>query len=759
MSQLQADQWQPTACVLCENNCGIEVLLDDSGRHIRKVRGDARHPGSQGYLCQKASQVDHYQNGVDRITRPLRRRADGSFEQIDYATAIREVAARLAAVRDRHGGDKIFYYGGGGQGNHLPAAYGLSTLAALGGRYRSNALAQEKTGEGWVAAAMFGAYARTGDFEHCEVAVFIGKNPWHSHGVQRARVVLREIAKDPARTLVVFDPRVSETAEIADIHVRLRPGTDAWALAALLAIILEENRAHEDWLAAHVDNFDTLRPLFARVAIARYCEWCGVPETQLRQLARRLTDAGSVAWYEDLGVQMNRHSTLVSYLHRLCWLVTGSFGKRGSQFIPNTLRPLMASNASLSARSPVAAAPLLGGMVPCNVIADEILCDHPDRYRAMLIETANPVHSLAESAKFAAAMRELECSVVIDVAMTETARHADYVLPAATQYEKAEATFFNFEFPHNYFHLRKPVMAPPPDSEVLIEAELHARLVEALGEMPEEVTGLRKTLEQQGRDAFAAAFEQAARKNPAIRRLAPVVLHRALGPSLPPAYAGAAALWAVTRFVAAREPDAVRRAGIEAPGAGSLGDALFDRIIESPAGLVFSIDDYAGSWQRIRTKSGRINALVEPLTPAIEELEHGPQPLADGDYPLVLSAGERRAYTANTVLRNADWRRKDRDGALRLNPEDASAHGLEDGAFALLETPWGSARVVVELSERMQRGHVSLPNGQGLDNGLAGSAPVRTGAATNDLTATSSRDAFAGTPWHKSVPARLVAAP
>ena len=750
-------EWHPTACMLCENNCGIEVKLSADGRHIEKVRGDEAHPASKGYLCQKASRIDFYQNSSDRITHPLRRIADGSFERVDWDTAIKEVAARFAAVRDEFGGDKIFYFGGGGQGNHLPGAYGASTQAALGGHYRSNALAQEKTGEGWVAAAMFGAYARTGDFDNCEVAVFIGKNPWQSHGVARARVTLREIAKDPQRALVVFDPRVSETAEIADFHIRLKPGTDAWALAALVAIILDENIAKEDWLAEHVNGFQEVRGLFSSIAIAQYCEWCGVPEEQLRALARRLADAQSVAWYEDLGVQMNRHSTLVSYLHRLCWLVTGSFGKVGAQFVPNSLRPLMSGNPSLARKSPASGSPLLGGLVPCNVIADEILSDHPDRYRAMLIETANPAHSLADSAGFIAAMRKLDFTVVIDVAMSETARHADYILPAATQYEKTEATFFNFEFPHNYFHLRHPIMRPPEDAEVLPEAEIHARIIEALGEMPEEVVGLRKTLEQQGREAFAQAFGEASRKNPAVQRLAPVVLYRSLGATLSPDLAPAAALWAVTQFVAKREPDALTRADIGADGK-LLGDALFDRILESPRGFVFSVDEPTVSWDRVRTQDGKIKADIPQLLPAVAALADGPAEMTSEEFPFVLSAGERRAYTANTIFRNADWRKKDRDGALRICAEDAQRLALKDGGNAKIRTPSGEAIVSVEISERMRRGHVSLPNGLGVDSGLATDAIARVGAATNELTASGHRDFFAGTPWHKYVPAAIEAA-
>ena len=153
--------WKPTACILCECNCGLEVQLGgEGGTHFTKIRGDDRHPASRGYACEKAHRLDHYQHGTDRLTSPLRRRPDGTFEAIDWDTAIREVAARLASVRDRFGGETIFYYGGGGQGNHLPGAYATSTRRALGSRYRSSALAQEKTGEFWVSDRVMGGSTR-----------------------------------------------------------------------------------------------------------------------------------------------------------------------------------------------------------------------------------------------------------------------------------------------------------------------------------------------------------------------------------------------------------------------------------------------------------------------------------------------------------------------------------------------------------------------------------------------------------------------
>jgi anaerobic selenocysteine-containing dehydrogenase len=164
-------QWRSSACILCECNCGIEVELGGAkGRDFSRVRGDDSHPASAGYACEKASRVQFYQNDPNRLTQPQRRRPDGTYEAIDWETAIREVTAKLAAVRDQFGGSSIFYYGGAGQGNHLPSVYGRALRSALGVKFQSSALAQEKTGELHVVGNMLGGIVRA-DFEHCEVAL------------------------------------------------------------------------------------------------------------------------------------------------------------------------------------------------------------------------------------------------------------------------------------------------------------------------------------------------------------------------------------------------------------------------------------------------------------------------------------------------------------------------------------------------------------------------------------------------------------
>jgi anaerobic selenocysteine-containing dehydrogenase len=451
---------------------------------------------------------------------------------------------------------------------------------------------------------------------------------------------------------------------------------------------------------------------------------------------------------------MNRHSTLSSYLEKLVWLLTGNFGKPGAQYSPTSLVALARGDSGGRGgkggrTSPVVGARIIGGLVPCNVIAEEILTDHPDRYRAMVVESANPAHSLADSSRMREALEALDFVVAIDVAMTETARLADYVLPAPSQYEKWESTFFNFEFPGNVFHLRRPVLAPPEG--VLPEPEIHARLVEALGALtPEDLAPLRAAAEE-GRAAFAEAFFAATSANPALGALAPIVLYRTLGLTLPDGAAAAAVLWGAAHRCAMSFPDSVRRAGFTGEGL-ELGEALFEAILASPSGVTFTVDDYDDSWRRVGTEDGRFHLVIPELLDELATLAEGLP--SDAEYPFVLSAGERRSFTANTIFRDPSWRKKDPDGALRVNPLDAQRLGVVDGAKVRVTTRRASLVVVAEVSDVMQPGHVSLPNGLGVDYPDDGGT-VAAGVAPNELTAVEDRDWLAGTPWHKHVPARL----
>ena len=738
--------WQPTACILCECNCGIVVDVDD--RSLARIRGDKSHPASRGYTCNKALRLDHYQNNRNRLASPMRREADGTYTEIDWDTAIAEIAAGFRGIADTHGGDTILYYGGGGQGNHLGGAYSGAFLKALGSHYRSNALAQEKTGEHWVDAQLYGNHTR-GEFEHAEVSVFVGKNPWMSQSFPRARVVLNDIAKDPARSMVVIDPVVTETAKMADFHLRVRPGTDAWCLAALAGVLVQENLCDETFLTEHVTGVDAVRAVFAEVPVDDYAQRSGVSADLVRAAARRIATATSVAVFEDLGVQQAPNSTLCSYLNKMLWILTGNFAKRGGQHLHSSFAPLF--RAGGVGRTPVTGAPVIGGLLPSNVIVEEILTDHPDRFRAMIVESSNPAHSVADSGMMRRALGELELLVVIDVAMTETARLAHYVLPAASQFEKAEATFFNLEFPHNTFHLRHRLMEPLPGT--LPEPEIWARLMRALGVVGDAELAPLRAAAHRSRADFTAAFLTTVGENPGLGKVLPFVLYETLGPALPEGLSGAAALWGLAQKAAMTYPEAVRRAGH------ADGNALFDAILAGRSGVTFTVHEYEDDFALIAHEDRKIALEIPALLADTRALAAAPIGLTSSEFPIVLSAGERRAFTANDIIRDPAWRTRDADGALRISVEDARELGLADGSRALITTATGRAEATVEISAAMQPGHASLPNGYGVDFVDDDGSARAPGVAPNALTSVGWRDAYAGTPWHKHVPARIEPVP
>ncbi|MFT3775698.1 MAG: molybdopterin-dependent oxidoreductase [Minicystis sp.] len=750
-----AEGWKQTACILCSINCGIEVELE--GRRLARIRGDRAHPGSHGYTCEKALRLDHYQNAKDRLTTPLRRRADGTFEAIDWDTAIREVAEKLGQVKRDHGGESIFYYGGGGQGNHLGGGYARATRAALGSVFTSNALAQEKTGEFWVDGQLYGRPRchTSGDFEHAEVAVFVGKNPWHSHGFPRARVTLKAISADPARALVVIDPRRTETAELADYHLQIKPGTDAFCLSALNAVLVQEGLVDAAFVRDHASGYEELSAVLGAIDVAAHAAKAGVTEAQVREVARRIAKARSVSTFEDLGMQQAPHSTLSSYLEKLLYLLTGHFAKQGGMNIHSRFASLGGGQGG-GRTSPVGGHRIITGLIPCNVIPDEILTDHPKRFRAMLVESANPAHSLADSRRMREALSALDCLVVIDVALTETARLAHYVLPVATQYEKWEATFFNLEFPENTFHLRAPLLDAPPG--VLTEPEIHRRLVRALGALTDaDLAPLHEAaalVPSMGRMAYAMAFMAATTEKPHLMNLAPVVLYETLGPTLPEGAAATAALWGVAVQCAMAFPESVKRAGFEGDGP-ELGDKLFEAIMTRRSGVTFTVDPYEETWRRVETRDGKVRLVIPELMGELAKLAAEDPDQRDPEMPFVLAAGERRTSTANTIYRDPAWRKKDAEGALRISTADAARLGIADGGRAKITTKAGTAIALVEVTDTLQPGHATLPNGFGLSYpDEAGNAVVR-GVPANELTSSGDRDWLAGTPHHKHVAARI----
>lgn len=741
-----------TACILCSRNCGITVEVD--GDKFNKIKGDPEHPMTAGYICQKAARLDHYQNHDDRLTHPLKKKSDGSFEQITWDQALSEIAEKLLHIKRDFGGDAFAFLGGGGQGNHLGGAYGQQILRAMGSRYRYTALAQEKTMDFWINGRMFGDQRVhcTEDVEHSDYVLFIGCNPFQAHGIPNARDTLKHIKKDPDRTMVVIDPRVSETAKMADFHMQVKPGMDAYLMSAMLATIVRENLHDTEFLSKHCTGFETLEKELQNIPIEDYAKKADVPLDLIQEVARGFAAAERGCVRIDLGLQQSLYSTLTAYLEKMLYLVTGNFGRPGVNNLHTLFLPLLTNTDERSKELKLTAHHKMlpiSGMYPPNILPDEIEHSGEDRVRSVWVDSSNPLMTMADSKAYARSFSKLDLLVVVDVAMTETARLADYVLPAASQFEKGEATGFNAEFPENFFHFRHGFLDPVAES--LPEPEIYSRLLAKMRLIPDSFPVLEKAAKYgatAGYQPYLMALMLAVKMNKSWAPYGASILYKTLGKTLPKGAESGALILPLALDYANKHFEAVKRSGVQG-NKYTLGGNLFNKIISSKSGTIVSKHEFEDLWGFIKNKDGKIHLEIDRALEELESLKDADD-LMDG-YPFVLMAGERRSYNANQIFRNPEWRKVDKQGVLRIHSEDASKLELAGGDAARVVSKNGQQEVIVDIDDSVRIGMVTLPHGYGYKY----KGGEQDGPALNELTLGNHCDPFTKTPYHKYVPVRL----
>lgn len=752
-----------TVCVLCSCNCGLSVDVADG--HIVKVRGDKKTPYSQGYLCNKAATIPYYVDHAQRVTEPLRRKPDGTFEAIDWDTAIREVSEKLSAIRNAHSPKSIGLVGIGGQGNHMDIVYGLSFLSLLGTTRWYNAYAQEKTQHHLVSQLMFDAPPSGvphAEVEESDYILIMGTNPRVSNRFQMSNKILPAMGKDDSKYIVVVDPRETETTRVSDLHIAIKPGGDPYLLLAMLKIILSDADLHNAGrLNEQVNGLDELKKAIEPVDLATMAARSGVELATIQEVAKGFASAEKACIKFDLALEQIPFLTLISYLVQAICVVTENAGKEGGMvFVGSQLPPERnpdrfeePDRATVSGIPAIHALIHLMGMYSPNLVPEEIMVDHPDRIRALIVEGANPILSFSDAAKWREAREQLELMVVIDPAMTETARLADYVLPVPTGYEKWEISRFPKGFPEVYTHVRRPVV--PRKGNTLSEGELYVRLLEAMDLVPEPPDALKalatKALEPEGTGAFLMQLMAAA----AGQSPAAVIawLHRLLGPQLPDPVL--ATIWLECYQNAMKRPtEVLRTLGEDWVGKDpiAIGTELFRRVMAHPEGVETArLDPATNLADNLGWEDGKIRVAPEMMIGEIARAIETELP-TDPEYPLVFASGIRTRWTANTIHRDPAWRGgKGPHCTLHISPEDAEKLEIEDGVDVRIATRRSSAVLPAEVDKKVQAGHVWIPNGFGmvLGDGKAGEVGEAVGVNCNELADAQDRDPLTGIPHHK----------
>jgi assimilatory nitrate reductase catalytic subunit len=469
-----------TVCGYCGVGCG--VIVEHEGATITGVRGDPDHPANRGALCTKGRTLHLTASPAAlrmRATRPLVRSARGAvFAPRDWESTLDLVADRFAATIREHGPDSVAFY--------------LSGQLTTEDYYAFNKLAKGLVGTNNVdtnsrlcMSSAVAAYKRTlgadappgcyDDIDHADLIVIAGSNTAWAHPILFRRIEAAK-ARNPALKIVVVDPRRTATAACADLHLAIEPGTDVALFHGILHLLLWDGRVDDAFVAAHTSGFAELKAIVREFTPAHVATLCGITVGELEAVARWFGEARAVLSFYCQGLNQSRAGTAKNAALINLHLATGQIGRVGAGPFsltgqPNamggrevggmaTLASAHRDLASAEDRAEIAALwdvddvpakPGLPAVELFNALAD-------GRVKAVWIVCTNPAQSMPDAAAVRAALGQAELVVLQEIATdTETAAHADVLLPAAGWGEK-EGTMTNSE--RRISRVRAAVPAP-----------------------------------------------------------------------------------------------------------------------------------------------------------------------------------------------------------------------------------------------------------------------------------------------------------
>ena len=736
--------WKKTACVLCGNRCGLEVQVENN--RIVKARGDKDSPISEGYICRKGVNVAYHQHNKDRVLYPLKKVGE-KFERISWDRAINEISEKLKGILGQHGPRSLASLVGGGEFSFLSMPFPIRMVRRLGSRYNYSAANQEFAGRYWAHGLTLGnqSFQMKSDFENCDMLMMVGKNSMKSHNFPQAPLKLTKMSKDPDRLLVVVDPRVSETARIADIHLALRPGTDALLIKSMISIILNEGLHHKEYIDQYTDGFNEILPWFSGFDVKAALKVCELDYDLVVRVCRELATRRS-SILDDLGILMNRHSALVSYLLVVLLAICGRIGMPGGNY-------LLGEGSGSDPRDPkvwrtlATDIPAINGMFPPNVLAEEIMNDHADRLRAVLCYATNPLRSYADTTAYENAFQKLDLLVVADIVMSETAALAHYVLPCKTAFESWDGSPGE-GFSKIYARMRSPVL--DAEGEQKENGEIWTLLAEAMGLVPQIPEFLYEAASGGDLKEYRQKLTEYMTAFPESASALPYVVAKTLGSAMGSVHL--ASIFPMFMKVSKARQEEAARAGF--PVGPDQGLSMYQAIMSHPEGVMIGIRDAEKNIEAVATKNRKIQLYNPEVADWIEKINavaEEEQLKLNEKYPLILMAGRHIDTNANTGMRDPAWNAGRRACTLAINPADAEALGIVDKQKVRVVTEAGEEEIEAEVTNDARKGQVIIPHGFGLvyDG-------VKYGANVNRLTKNTNRD-FVGTPMHRYVPCRVEA--
>ena len=727
-------------CPFCEATCGLAVEVD--GDRVLSVRADRDDVFSRGFLCPKGTGLKSLQEDPERLTRPMRRRRDGTFEPVSWDEAFALIDEKLTPILEQHGRDACAVYLGNPGAHSLGAMLaGRVWLRALGSKNVYSASTLDQMPKQISAGLMFGTILSVPvpDVDRTDHFLVLGANPLASNGslmtAPDMRGRLRRL-RERGGKLVVVDPRRTRTAEVADEHHFIRPGTDAHLLFGMVHTLFEEGLvAVTPRIAEHLDGVEAVEDAARDFTPEAAAAVCGIPAEEIRRLARELAAADHAVVYGRIGTCTQEFGTLASWLVDVLNVLTGNLDEPGGAMFTKAAagaknasgRPGQGRGVRLGRwASRVRGLPEAYGELPASCLAEEIDTPGDGQVRALITVAGNPALSAPNSGRLQEALDSLEFMLSVDIYLNETTRRADLILPAPPPLQKS-----HYDVALYQLAVRNVANYSPPVIQ---------------NGIPDEWTTLLRlsgVLAGQGPNADVEAIED---------YVVQAMVQSELGDPHSPLHGA--------------DPDALmadlgRRRGSERLLDLMLRAGPYDLTLDDLEGAPHGVD--LGPLEPrvpdvLRTASGRVELAPEPIVADVDRLRESLSGRANGGFVLV---GRRQLRSNNSWMHNLpNLVGGTNRCTLQVAPADAARIGLADGGAARVRSRAGELVADVEVTDAVMEGVVSLPHGwgHGQPGTRMGVAAANAGVNSNVLADELAVDPLSGNAVLNGIPVELAPA-
>lgn len=704
MTDTASDRTVFRTCPLCEATCGLEISIRDG--KVARIRGDRDDVFSSGFICPKGSSLKHLHDDPDRLRKPVVRRgvdADGApvFEEVGWDEAWRVVEEKLTSVREAHGTESVGVYLGNPAAHLLSASTHLrQMIKAIGSHSRFSASTVDQMPRHVASGHLYGGglIIPIPDIERTDLLVMLGANPFESNGsICTAPGFPDRIdaMREQGARVVVIDPRRTRTADHADQHIAVRPGTDAALLAAIINHLFKAGLADPAHLEGLVDGLDQLPTMLERFTPDSVAEVTGVDAATIRALAEEIAAADSAAIYGRIGTCTVEFGTLTTWLIDVLTIVTGNLDRPGGSMFPSPAHERVRAQKEGREykvgrfRSRVNDRSEVQGEFPVADLPDEILTPGEGQLRMMVTFAGNPVLSCPDGQRMDQAFGDLEAMISFDIYINETTRHADVILPPPGSLEKShyDISFYGFGV-RNIANYSPAVFNTdgPSEDDILAKFTLIAMGMGADAD-PSVVHDqmLGGLLEGEVRNE----------SSPVSGRDVEELIDMVDGPT-----------------GSDRVLDAMLRTGPYGDGFGADPDGLsISKLLDNPHGIDLGplVPRLPGN---LRSPSGRINLWAGPFAADLDRLAARIDEWASDERMQLV--GRRHVRSNNSWMHNLEVLVKGKERCtLQVNPNDAARLGLADGGDAEIRSRVGKVVAPVEVTDLVMSGVVSLPHGWG----------------------------------------------